>query len=387
MRYFTEIESDFFLPVNDEKSINHEFENSKLPKWFYDKYRYLIDLIPKIKEMFAKFSLDKYYNSQSYSKYDKGYFESLLQMYKAKYLNISSNLKEDLTLLEMKNSIQFWGNVLDFMFIVDNTLFKRNHFIYIMQLYNSALVDIGAIDGSLAKNYLSDTWLLTSRGYLCNMQATAHEAGCYNNYYSEKIKWFLNKAEPYIHKNNPTSGKINLFLDFDTSAILKCGYIKWNTLDLLLHSIDYYHFNYRIYESKTIMVSIGMIELRRDLLDFLEKLELYTDTPKDSLRKVVEITNDKYLDVLIRCCGVSKITSSPYKTIVTSLLTAKTDFKEYLEKGYDVCFIPPIIINKETRTVEKLNMDSPIVSAYIKNEVICEDELGEGKIYTNHLKF
>ena len=40
MRYFTEIESDFFLPVNDEKSINHEFENSKLPKWFYDKYRY-----------------------------------------------------------------------------------------------------------------------------------------------------------------------------------------------------------------------------------------------------------------------------------------------------------------------------------------------------------
>lgn len=387
MKYFTEIESNFFLPVNVQRRINHELDNSKLPNWFYEKYRYLIDLIPKIKEMFTKFSLGNYYNSQSYSQYDKNYLENLLQKYKAKYLNISSNLNDDLTLLEMKNSIQFWGNILDFMFMVDNTLFKRNHFIYIMQLCNSALIDIGAIDGSLAENHLSNKWLLTSKGYLYNMQATAHEDGFYDSYYKEKVQWFLDKTEPYIRKNNPTSGKINLFLDFDTSTILKCGYIKWNTLDILLHSIDYYHFNHKIYDKKTIMVSIGMIELRRDLLDFFEKLELYTDSPKDSLRKVLEITHDKYLDVLIRCCGVSKITSSPYKTIVTSLLTAKTDFKEYLEKGYDVCFIPPIIINKETRMVEELNMDSPIVSAYIKNEVICEDELDKGKIYTNHLKF
>ncbi len=37
--------------------------------------------------------------------------------------------------------------------------------------------------------------------------------------------------------------------------------------------------------------------------------------------------------------------------------------------------------------VEELNMDSPIVSAFIKNEVICENEFGGGKVYTNHLKF
>lgn len=388
MKYYTEIERDFFLPVNVKRDINHELDNSKLPKWFYEKYRNLIILIPKIKEMFSKFSLDKYSNSQNDGQYNKDYLERLIQVYKTKYLNISIHLNEDLTLLEMKNSIQYWGNILELMFMIDNTLFERNHFTSMMQLYNSALIDIGNIDGSLAKNYLPDKWLLTSKGYLYNMKSTAHEAGFYNNYYSEKMKWFLTRTEPYIRKNSSTPGKINPFPELsNTSIILKCGYMKWNALDVLLHSIDYYHFNYRIYDPKTIMISIGMIELRQDLFDFFEKLELYTVSPKDNLKKVIEITNDKYIDVLIRCCGVSKITSSPYKTIITSLLTAKDDFREYLEKGYDVCFIPPIIINKEKRMVEELNMESPIVSAYIKNEVICENELGRGKIYTNHLNF
>lgn len=388
MKYYTEIESNFFLPVNVERNINHGLDNSKLPKWFYEKYQNLIDLIPKIKEMFAKFSLDKYYNTKNYIQYDKTYLQSLGQIYKTKYLNISGNLDEDLTLLEVKNSIQFWGNILDFMFIVDNTLFEREYFIEIMQLYNSALIDIGEIDGSLAKKYLPDKWLLTSKGYLYNMQSTVHEAGFYDNYYSEKVKWFLTKTEPYIRKNNSTPGKTNPCPELnDTSIILKYGYMRWNTLDLLLHYINYYHFNYRIYDSKTIMVSIGMIELRQDLFDFFEKLELYTDSPKDSLKKIIEITNDNYLDVLIRCCGVSKITSSPHKTIVTSLLTAKADFREYLEKGYNVCYVPPIIINSETRMVEELNMDSCIINKYIKNEVICENDLSRGKVYTNHLKF
>jgi len=99
------------------------------------------------------------------------------------------------------------------------------------------------------------------------------------------------------------------------------------------------------------------------------------------------MTNGNYLDFLIRCCGVSKIASFPYKTIITSSLTAKNDFEEYLEKDFNVCFIPPIIINREKRMVEELNMCSPIVNEYIKHKVIYEDDLDKGKVYTNYLKF
>lgn len=385
MKCYTEIESKFFLPVNDKKEINHNLDHSKLPKWFYEKYQDLIDLIPKVKEMFSKFSFDKYYNSQNYSQQDKDYFKWLLQKYKTEYLNVSSHLNEELTLLEVKNSIQCWGNILDLMCTIDNNLFEKEQFLIWMQLYNSALIDIGEIDGSLAKRYLPDRWLLTSKGYLYNMQTTAHEAGFFYTYYEEKVEWFLTKRKPYIRNNNPTPGKIDLSSETDPSIILKRGYIKWDPLDSSLHYIDYYHFNRKIYDPKLIMVAIGMFGLREDLFDFFEKLELYTDSPKDNLRKVIKITNNKYLDILIRCCGVSKFTSSPHKTIVTSLLTAKNDFREYLEKGYNVCFIPPIIINKETRMAEELNMDSPIVSKYIENEVLFKNEFSGGKVYTNYI--
>ena len=388
MKYYPEIESNFFLSVNDERNINHDLDDSKLPKCFFERYRDLIEFIPKIKELFEKILLDNYCNNQNYSQFDKNYLEFLLQMYKREYLSISSTLKENLTLFEIKNSIQYWGNILDFMFMIDNTLFEKTYFISMMKSYNSALIDIGSIDGSAAKKYLPDKWLLTSRGYLYNMQSTAHEAGFYSDYYLEKINWFFDKTEPYIRKKNPFSKKIDSLRELsDTSIILKNEFVKWNTLDLMLHFIDYYHFNYKIYDSKTITILTGMIELRQDLFDFFEKLELYTDSPKDNLRKVIEITNNNYLDVLVRCCGVTKITSSPYKTIITSSLTAKIDFREYLDKGFNICFLPPIIINRKTRRVEELNMNSSIVSSYIKNEVIYEDELSRRKVYTNHIIF
>lgn len=56
-------------------------------------------------KMFSKFSLDKYSNSKNYGLNNKDYLERLIQTYKTKCLKISSNLNEDLTLLEMKNSI------------------------------------------------------------------------------------------------------------------------------------------------------------------------------------------------------------------------------------------------------------------------------------------
>jgi len=388
MKYYAEIESDFFLPVNIRKKINHTLDNSKLPKTFYDKYQIINDLIPKIKKLFAKISFNTFLNNPNYDDYNKENFTHLLKIYQNKSQLISSNLHEKLTLLESKESIQCWANICDFIYMVDNTLIDKDTFISIMQLFNEALIDIGEIDGSLRKIYLPNKWLLTSRGFLYNMQTTAHEAGSFKNYYIEKTNWFLTKTQSLPHKNNTTIKKINPYPELiDSSIILKSGYIRYNILDDLLHFRDYYHFNKKVYDPKIIMSSIGMIELRKDLMGFFDNLELYTDYPQDNLRKSISMTNGNYLDFLIRCCGVSKIASFPYKTIITSSLTAKNDFEEYLEKDFNVCFIPPIIINREKRMVEELNMCSPIVNEYIKHKVIYEDDLDKGKVYTNYLKF
>lgn len=383
MQYYAEIENDFYLPVNVQKNINNELENSGVPKWFYEKYQNIIALIPKIRELFIKFTL----NSCD-DKYDNCHLKKLLHLYKMKYLNFMTNGDDDLTLLGMKNIIQSFGSILELLYRIDNTLFEKEYFISLMQLCNSALIDIGNIDGSLVKCYLPNNWLLTSKGYLYNMQSTAHEAASYSGYYLEKKNWFMTKKESCVDNSNRSFIKINPLPELsDASVILKSGCVSFNTCDALLHYVDYYHFNCRIYDSKVIMVSVGMIELRQDLFRFFEKLELYTDSPKDNLKKVIEITKDNYLDILIRCCGVSKITYPPIKTIITSSLTARSDFKEYLDKGYNVCFIPPIIINREKRIVEELNMNSLMVNSYIKNEVISTDSFDRGKVYTNHFRF
>lgn len=123
----------FFLPISDERDINHTLDKSKLPKWFYEKYQDLITFIPKIKDLFAKFLINEYYNDI----YNKEYQKYLVEKYKTKYLSINNNLNEELTLLEIRNSIQYWGNVLEILFMIDSTLFEKSNFISMMQLYNS----------------------------------------------------------------------------------------------------------------------------------------------------------------------------------------------------------------------------------------------------------
>lgn len=90
MQYYAEIENDFYLPVNVQKNINNELENSRVPKWFYDKYQNIITLIPKIRELFIKFTLDL-----QDDKYDNCYLKKLLHIYKIKYLNFMDNGNDD----------------------------------------------------------------------------------------------------------------------------------------------------------------------------------------------------------------------------------------------------------------------------------------------------
>ncbi len=381
MKYYKEIENGLCLSINKERRI-YPLADLVLPNWFYEKYQSLIDFIPKIKNYFDNFLLDKYYLSLS----DKEYFEFFLQRYKKISLKTTDNLNGVSRTLEMKNCIQIWGNILEFMFSIDNTLMSNDYFIYIMELFNQALIDIGDFDGALAKHYLPNKWLLTSNGSLYNMKTTAHEGGFYYKYYNEKIEWFLNKEKTFAQIDNENLGKIKILPEFDdTSIIKKNGYIREQILDDLFHFIDYFEFNKRIYDSKMIMIAIGTIELHMDLINFLRILEIETDNPKENLREIMRIINNKYLDFLIRCCGVSKVSFLPKKTIITSRLTAKDDFKEYLDNGYDVCFVPPIIINHETKSVEELNMNSPIISRYIENEILYEDKFAKVKIYTNHI--
>jgi len=57
--------------------------------------------------------------------------------------------------------------------------------------------------------------------------------------------------------------------------------------------------------------------------------------------------------MLVRCCGFHKVTSLPDKIITTSLINYEDEFREYIEKGWKIDFLPPIIINESKGTIEE----------------------------------
>ena len=78
------------------------------------------------------------------------------------------------------------------------------------------------------------------------------------------------------------------------------------------------------------------------------------------------MTNNEVNDIFVRCCGFHKVESQLKKTITTSDVNYKDLFKEYIDKGWNVVFIPPIIIKRDLGVISELDMESPFVKKYMK---------------------
>ena len=80
----------------------------------------------------------------------------------------------------------------------------------------------------------------------------------------------------------------------------------------------------------------------------------------------MKISGDELTDIFVRCCGFHKVESKEEKTITTSDIRYKETFKDYIEEGWNIVFIPPIIILKDIGTTKELDINSPFVKKYIK---------------------
>ena len=78
------------------------------------------------------------------------------------------------------------------------------------------------------------------------------------------------------------------------------------------------------------------------------------------------MTNNDLVDILVRCCGFHKVESKVNKTITTSDVNYEKEFLEYIDKGWNIKFIPPIIIRKDLGIVSVLDVESPLVKRYLK---------------------
>jgi endonuclease III-like uncharacterized protein len=145
----------------------------------------------------------------------------------------------------------------------------------------------------------------------------------------------------------------------------------------------------RVYDPKVIKIVLGVLSAKAGLYRFFERMQKYTNNPKKELKRLNSMTNGHLADILVRCAGFYKVESSFEKTISTASLTPVEDLIEYLKRGWDVCMIPPIGIDKEKGVLNNVDYyNSLLVARYIEEYIEKYEKdkpKGYGKIYRTNV--
>ena len=207
------------------------------------------------------------------------------------------------------------------------------------------------------KMYLPNAWYITPYNHLYNtMGKDGHKEA--NLYYP----YFHIERDDYV--SSPT-----IYLK-SIQKILKEGCIDKKTFDNYTHLIcdftsiypeEYYHMSdkdqlvyelmyKKTYNPRIIKLIIGIKSAHAGLYSFFYNLKNNSLDYKSDLEFLKKYCLD---EILIRCCGFHKISSIKDKVITTSSINYEDDFREYIENGWTIDFVKPIIFNENTKRVEE----------------------------------
>ena len=108
----------------------------------------------------------------------------------------------------------------------------------------------------------------------------------------------------------------------------------------------------------------------------------------DSQRKseifeeLMNMCNNYLPDILVRFCQFHKIESMLNKTITTSSINGINDFKEYLDRGWELHIIPGIVYDKEIDKISEVDFNSYYIENHIEKQLNKYDYKGKVKILT-----
>lgn len=348
--YYDELVKGLILPVIDKEIIDHSLDNNCLDNNFFIRYSMLFEMIEKLKSTLDNIVLDDtvlcHFNSDNKKFYFNRVKESILSL---SNLNIDS--LSTTNIVDLEKYLTLWGETIDSLYNLGLLEIKLDEHIKTMRLFNDSLVEIAVKRKELINKPLPDNWLITSKGYLYNTESTKHSTGHFREHYLDMNYKFLNGK---LNFNRSSNDEMDLLPELNHPEIISNnGYVRSDVVDMFLQYLDYVQFNGKSFDPKYIKVITGILELELDYYKFLRRLHLYTNDPYQELNKIITLTGNNYDDVLIRCCGVSKVITPPISTIVTSETDYEREFEKYMVKGWKVHYINPLIINREKGIVEE----------------------------------
>lgn len=170
-------------------------------------------------------------------------------------------------------------------------------------------------------------------------------------------KKLLQEKTQTIENNSITRGQIKHYLnesyDYATIHFLK----PKDNIDPVSH------------DQRIIKIILGVISAKASYFSFFEKLSQLTNDPMMEFNSIKTLTNNELSDILVRCVGFHKIESSIEKTITTTTLNPYNDFYEYIIRGWNICVIPKIIIDREKRSIIEQDLNSLFIQKHLQRQV------------------
>lgn len=222
------------------------------------------------------------------------------------------------------------------------------------------------------KMYLPNSWYITPYNHLYNtMGPNGHkEANLIYPFYYEIVRDDeVCSPLPYLKsiKRILKNGYINA-ITFKSYTNLIYNFISiypetYYNLDNL-EKIRYRQFDKKTYNPKIVNLIIGIESAHAGLYNFFYNVKNNSKNYLEDLEYIKQFNLD---EILIRCCGFHKISSICDRTITTSCINYEIEFKEYIEKGWKIDFIKPIIFNQYTKRVEEYPDDFLVIRKILKN--------------------
>ena len=280
------------------------------------------------------------------------YPEKLLTEYKANLSILSDRKTIESYIRDAYNMALYQNKVCD----MDRILFDD-----VLNYLHNSNIKLPSKNYSQIKYYLPNAWYITPFNHLYNsMGPGGHREA--NVHYQFSCIFNNDKIENEGFKNLRHTNKIikegfitkseythftNLIPEF--LSVLPDEYYKKSSED----KFKYQMLDRRTYNPKIVKLVAGIISAHAGLFTKFENLKDKSSNYKSDLEFIKQFSED---EILIRFCGFHKISSAVDKTITTSDINYLEDFKEYIDRGWTIDFIKPIVLNYKGR-LEELSDD------------------------------
>ena len=364
---------EYYLPLIDILENGKIYSNYKLPLTFYVNKKEIFEEIKNYINLFKKIDIKNYYYKNYFQNSDSYMLAgSIWEEYDSIYEELDWIIKEyekiDFDSMEFERTVRLIKRILKVLIEV----YPHNKHIYEKSLikFQTIYDEIDKLSSieynqnalKYKKVYLPDAWYILPNQILYNA-GNGHKVSnlTYDFYY------VINDV---FEKNNSIKGMssyyYNLAKEIKEKGFIEGYFKRFINLSYFPVYDDTTHELSTCHEKYTLDHMVGIVMAHAYFYKFFEDIQKYCSNPKEEFDKLKKLTNSLISDICVRCCGFHKVESQLKKTITTSDINYKESFKEYMEKGWNIVFIPPIIIQRELGKISELDMESSFVKKYIK---------------------